>query len=118
MRARNLARAALLLTSSDLAACADLAPHFPAPTADSPTESYREVRPWTPAAPADTASRGRWWHVIHDPELEALETRLDRDDPTLAAAFARYDQAVALLKQANSGRLPELDVGGEASHIR
>jgi NodT family efflux transporter outer membrane factor (OMF) lipoprotein len=116
MSAHRLTLAAALAASTVVTGC-DLAPHYQVPDMGKLTDGYRETGPWTQAAPADTASRGHWWSVIQDPELDALETRLDHDSPSLTAALARYDQAVDLFKQARAGLFPEIDASAEASHV-
>ncbi|WP_158915754.1 efflux transporter outer membrane subunit [Caulobacter sp. S45] len=103
------------LLASLLSGC-NLAPPYVPPTTAAPTEAYSDVGPWTPAAPADATPRGRWWNVIEDSQLDTLEDRIDHDNFTLAAALARYDQAVALSKRASASLLPEIDLGGTAEH--
>jgi multidrug efflux system outer membrane protein len=110
MRSPDLA---LLLIAAALAGC-NVAPPYRVPVTPEPTASYRETGPWTPAAPSDAAPRGRWWTVIQDPELDRLEDHLDRENPGLAAALARYEQSKALATRARAALFPELDVGGSA----
>jgi NodT family efflux transporter outer membrane factor (OMF) lipoprotein len=100
-----------------LAGC-NVAPPYVAPTSFTPTAAYKENGPWTPAAPADAAPRGRWWTVIADSDLDALESRIESDNPRLAAALARYEDAVALAQRAKAGLVPEVDVGGSLQHER
>ena len=104
-----------LLAGSVLAGC-NLAPPYQPPTTTPPAAEYKEGGPWTPAAPADTAARGHWWAVIPDPQLDALETTLDQQAPSLQAALARYDQAVDLARKARAGLVPEFDANGAVSH--
>jgi outer membrane protein, multidrug efflux system len=110
MRARDVAP---LLAATIVAAC-NLAPAYRVPVTPAPAAAYKEVGPWTPAAPADAAPRGRWWTVIQDPELDHLEDRLEADNPSLAAALARYDQSRALSDRARAALFPHLGVGGDA----
>jgi NodT family efflux transporter outer membrane factor (OMF) lipoprotein len=107
-----------VLLAGLLCGCANLAPAYVVPASVTPTEAYRDVGPWTPADPADATPRGDWWSVIDDPQLDALEGRIEHDNPTLAAALARYDEATALAKRAGASLLPELDLGGDAQHAR
>jgi len=67
---------------------------------------------WSPAHPADTASRGPWWSVYGNPELDRLERQLDAANPSLAVALARYDASRALVGEARSDLYPHLGVGG------
>ena len=116
MRSRNLTPLLAALLGSSLLAGCNLAPKYQPPTVAQPADSYPETGPWTPAQPADAASRGRWWGVISDPQLDALETRLEQSSPSLAAALARYDQAVDLSKRARASLLPEVDANGGVQH--
>jgi NodT family efflux transporter outer membrane factor (OMF) lipoprotein len=73
---------------------------------------------WSPAHPADTSSRGPWWSVYANPELDQLEKQLDDSNPTLAVALARYDAALALLGEARSDLYPTLGVGASSTRNR
>ncbi len=105
--------AAGLLAALLLQACS-LAPPYQRPQLASPLPSaFKEVGPWTPAAPADATPRGAWWTVFNDATLNGLEDRIEAANPGLAAALARYDQSRALLSQARAGLLPEVDYDGD-----
>jgi len=93
-----------------LAGC-DLAPPYAVPASVTPTAAYREVGPWTPAAPADASARGRWWTVVEDADLDHLEDRVEQSSPRLAAALARYEQASALAGRARADLYPTLSAG-------
>jgi NodT family efflux transporter outer membrane factor (OMF) lipoprotein len=71
---------------------------------------------WSPAHPADTASRGPWWSVYGNPELDRLEQQLDAANPSLSVALARYDAARAVVGEVRSDLYPHLGVG--ASDLR
>ena len=71
---------------------------------------------WSPAHPADTASRGPWWSVYDNVELDQLEQQLDSSNPSLSVALARYDAARALVGEVRSDLYPHLGVG--ASDLR
>jgi NodT family efflux transporter outer membrane factor (OMF) lipoprotein len=95
-----------------LSACT-LAPPLRVP--DVPIAAvYREAGPWMPAQPADGLSRGDWWKMYGDAELNALQTRLIEHSPDLAAALARYNQAKSFSDQLRSGLFPSLVLGADA----
>jgi NodT family efflux transporter outer membrane factor (OMF) lipoprotein len=71
---------------------------------------------WSPAHPTDTASRGNWWSVYGDSQLDRLEQQLDNDNPSLSVALARYDAARAVVGELRSDLYPHLGVG--ASDLR
>jgi multidrug efflux system outer membrane protein len=104
-------RAAKATVSAALAAAlvgCSLAPAY-APPAVPQVAAYREVGPWTPAAPADAQPRGDWWRMFSDATLDDLEARAERANADLAAAVAAYDQARALSTQARASFVPEVD---------
>jgi NodT family efflux transporter outer membrane factor (OMF) lipoprotein len=101
-----------------LAGCS-MAPTYVAPSLATPApEAFKEIGPWTPAAPADEAPRGAWWSMFGDETLNALETRVETGNPTLASAVAHYDQARALANRARSSLFPEIDGAARATRNR
>jgi len=94
-----------------------LAPAYHTPTLPPMPSSYKEAgTAWKVAAPLDQQSRGDWWAVYNDSTLGQLEAKLDTDNPSLAAALARYDTARAFESQMNSGLFPH--VGAVANPVR
>ncbi len=109
---------ALTLAGLLLSACS-FAPEYATPRLAAPLPlEFKELGPWTPAAPSDAATRGPWWSVFGDATLNDLETRIETGNPDLAAALARYDQARALVSQARASQLPEVDFEGHATRNR
>ncbi len=103
---------AVLTAAVTLSGCS-LAPPLKIP--DVPTAAvYKEAGPWMPAQPADGLSRGEWWTMYGDADLNALQTRLIDHSPDLAAALARYNQAQAFSDQLRSGLFPSLVLGANA----
>lgn len=94
-----------------------LAPAY-APPAVAVPAAYKEAGPWTQATPMDTAPRGAWWQAFGDPVLDDLESRIERANPTLAAALARYDHARAAASQARAGLFPEIDASADVVRER
>ena len=94
-----------------------LAPAYHAPNLPPLPDHFKEGdTAWKLAAPADQMSRGDWWTVYSDDALNQLETKLDADNPSLAAALARYDAARAFESQLNAGLFPYL--GAVANPLR
>src|SRR3984893_2837224 len=112
MKPNNALAGAVLAAAVTLSGCATAPPlTIPAvPTAPV----YKEAAPWTPAQPADGLSRGQWWKLYGDADLNALQTRLIEHSPDLAAALARYNQAKAYSDQQRSGLFPSLVLGADA----
>ena len=107
---------AVALASAVLNGCS-LAPAYTPPPMQTPV-SYKELGPWTPAAPADAASRGDWWTVFGDATLDGLETRIEAANPDLALALARYDEAQAFAAEAAAALSPQVDANGSATQNR
>jgi NodT family efflux transporter outer membrane factor (OMF) lipoprotein len=84
---------------------------------DSPA-AYRDVPPgtWHPARPRDAASKGRWWEIFHEPELDALEAQLDISNQTIAQYFHNFMAARAQVDEARAGYFPV--VGLSPSYTR
>ena len=79
LRTLRVAAAATALSAA-LAACS-LAPAYRAPAVAVPT-AFKEIGPWTQAAPADQIRRGAWWQAYGDPRLDKLEAQLETASPT------------------------------------
>src|SRR5271168_3906225 len=99
-----------------IAGC-DLAPKYHSPVIASPV-SYAEAGQWQQATPLDSAPRGAWWRVYDDAVLNELEARVDAGNPDIAAATAIYDQARAMVAEAQAGIYPQLSLGGHVSANR
>ena len=107
---------AACVAAAGLAGCS-LAPVYHVPVTTVPA-AFKEAGPWIVAAPADLTPRGAWWAAYGDPALDALEHRVDADNPTLAGALGRYDQAAAYLAQARSGLLPTVGLNADVTRNR
>jgi multidrug efflux system outer membrane protein len=95
-----------------------MAPDYAPPQAAVP-QAYKEVPPgWTLAAPADDASRGAWWSMFGDPVLDDLETRMDKASPTLAAAVARLDAALAAARESRADLFPTVSASADVIRAR
>ena len=102
--------AAVALCGALLTGC-DLAPHYKVPVVSVPA-SYRDTAIWRTASPADVAPKADWWRDFNDPVLDKLEDELNRQNITLAAAAATFDQARANAGAAEAGLLPQFGVQG------
>lgn len=111
-KAAGIALAVLTL----LGGCS-MAPAYHPPATAAPA-AYKEVAGWTGATPMDAAPRGQWWTVFNDPVLSDLEARMEKASPTLAAALARYDQALGAARETKAGLFPAIGVGGDAERAR
>jgi len=87
----------------------------PAAYKESPPVSFKAADGWKAAQPSDDVSRGQWWGVFQDPELNALEEQVDISNQTLAVAEAQLRGARAAIGVARAALFPT--VTGTASVI-
>jgi len=85
------------------------------PAADAPAPA---TAGWKPAQPQDDAIRGNWWELFGDPQLNALELEVNVSNQTIAASFAAFQQARALVSQARSQYYPTLSVAPSVTRGR
>ncbi|WP_239292291.1 efflux transporter outer membrane subunit [Candidatus Nitrotoga sp. 1052] len=64
---------------------------------------------WKEAQPSDELPRGSWWRLFGDKTLNELQEKMERNNPTLAIAVARFDQSTAYVRQLGAAQLPSLD---------
>lgn len=90
-------------------------PKYHTPTAQTPA-AYKEITPanmkdvdnWKVAQPGDTEMRGKWWETFNDPELNKLEEQVDASNQSIAASYASFMAARALVREARSQLFPTL----------
>jgi NodT family efflux transporter outer membrane factor (OMF) lipoprotein len=70
------------------------------------TDSYKELGDWKPSEPSDALSRGQWWRIFKDETLDELEGRVNISNENIKAAAANFDEARALVAQAQAGFWP------------
>jgi multidrug efflux system outer membrane protein len=63
---------------------------------------------WKPAQPSAHLPRGSWWEMFDDPELNRLEGLATTNNQQLAAAFANFQQARALVSVARADFFPQI----------
>ncbi|HVN20194.1 MAG TPA: efflux transporter outer membrane subunit [Dongiaceae bacterium] len=98
-------------------------PKYKPPVTAAPA-SFKELVPqqspdgtlWKPAAPQDTASRGNWWEIYSEPELNELENKLNSSNQTIAQSYQNFAAARALVRQARSNYYPT--IGTNPSYTR
>jgi outer membrane protein, multidrug efflux system len=93
--------------AAGMAGCS-LSPHYARPVMPNPPTAFKETAGWKIATPADTAPRGEWWKMFHDPQLDALETEVAAANQSLKAALARLGQARAQARIARAAWFPTL----------
>ena len=85
-------------------------PKMPAPPA------FKENEGWKVAQPREEVSRGAWWEVFHDPQLNELESQVSISNQNLAVAEAQYREALALVRSARAAYFPTVTAGPSISN--
>jgi NodT family efflux transporter outer membrane factor (OMF) lipoprotein len=91
-------------------------PKYVKPQAPVP-EAYKEQArtpgdgTWKEARPDDQQARGQWWRIFGDPDLDALEERIDVSNETIKIADSRFHEARALVAAARSAYYPTVTAG-------
>ena len=87
----------------------------PPALAQAPPASYKETPvpsaesgDWKVAQPQDAMLHGKWWEIYNDPELNALEDKLNIDNQTIKQYFANFMEARTLIAQARAQLYPTL----------
>ena len=101
-------RSALL--AAGLLACTvgcTVGPRYKRPTAQVP-DTWKGEGPWQTAAPKDAISKGTWWKIFNDAELDQLEQQLLQANQSLEAARDRLSEARSQARIASSAYFPTL----------
>jgi NodT family efflux transporter outer membrane factor (OMF) lipoprotein len=81
-------------------------------------DSFKESDQWQPAHPADQTSRGNWWEIFGDPELNKLEEQIADSNQTLKVAEARFRQARAAIRFNRASQFPTIATSPSASYVK
>jgi NodT family efflux transporter outer membrane factor (OMF) lipoprotein len=113
-----------LLLGLLLAGCT-VGPRYIKPTVPM-TAAYKEEAPgsfkgfdqWQPARPGDQISRGNWWEIFGDPELNKLEEQIAGSNQNLKVAEARYREARAASRFNRASQFPTISTVPNASYVK
>ncbi|MGB7599704.1 MAG: efflux transporter outer membrane subunit, partial [Candidatus Sulfotelmatobacter sp.] len=86
------------------------APKYTRPTAETPA-AFKEnsgTNLWQIARPDDAVIRSNWWAVFNDAVLSSLEDQVTVSNQNVAAAFANFLSARALVREAQAQLFPTL----------
>jgi NodT family efflux transporter outer membrane factor (OMF) lipoprotein len=100
-------------------------PKYQRPSVETPA-AYKELTPadfkntqgWKVAQPKDDALRGKWWEIFNDPQLNALEEKVDVSNQSIASASASFLAARALVKEARSELYPTVTANASITYSR
>ena len=106
----------LLLLGGCLEGC-KVGPKYTIPAAPVPTaykelgpDAFKETGDWVHAKPLDAIPRGAWWTIFDDPELNALEPRVETANQTLRQANDNLLAAQAEVRVRRSDRYPTVGI--------
>jgi NodT family efflux transporter outer membrane factor (OMF) lipoprotein len=116
MSLRVQACAAGFILASLLDGCAVGPDYFPAP-APVPTE-FKELKGYKRATPRDEIARGDWWAPYRDPRLAELLREVEISNQTVAASAAAYEEARAVIREAQSQLFPTATAGYNVTRTR
>jgi len=114
---------AVALSASLLLSGCVVGPKYNRPAATAPStavpSAYKELTPadykstdgWKVAQPGDAVLKGKWWEIFNDPQLNALEEKVDISNQNIASSMATYLAARAIVKEARSQYFPTVSVG-------
>jgi len=115
---------ALLCCALLLQGCV-VGPKYNRPPVQAPG-TFKEVTPddlkkmdgWKVAQPQDSALHGKWWEALGDPQLNTLEEQVNISNQNVAAAFANFMAARALVREARAQYFPTLTGGASITRQR
>ena len=80
--------------------------------------SFKESDQWQPAHPSDQTSRGNWWEIFGDPELNKLEEQIASSNQNLKVAEARFREARAAIRFNRAAQFPTISTSPSASYVK
>ena len=69
---------------------------------------YKEIDGWKVAQPQDAMLHGKWWEIYNEPELNALEEKLNIDNQNIRQSFENFIASRTLVAQARSQLFPSV----------
>ncbi len=126
MKATNKFRAATALLSAALLlqGCV-VGPRYNRPAVQTPgtfkevtADDLKKMDGWKLAQPQDSTLHGKWWELLGDPQLNALEERVDISNQNVASAFANFMAARAVVREARAQYFPTVTAGASITRQR
>jgi NodT family efflux transporter outer membrane factor (OMF) lipoprotein len=100
-------------------------PNYHQPSIPPPPAAFKEQPPpnppngsWKQAQPNDAELKGKWWELYNDPQLNALEVKIEVSNQTLKAAMEEYFEAREEVRVARANYFPTLGAGPSISRTR
>jgi len=93
-------------------------PRYARPSAPAPPDYKETPQGWKTAQPGDQIAKGKWWEIYEDPQLNALQEKIQVSNQTLKASLAQFDEARALVRQFRADSYPTVTAGAAGSRNR
>jgi NodT family efflux transporter outer membrane factor (OMF) lipoprotein len=104
------------ILGSLLEGCA-VGPNYSRPAAPVSTQ-FKELKGWKLAKPSDALDRGNWWALYRDKNLDLLLRQVEVSNQTVAAQAAAYENARAVVREAQAALFPTLTANYSATRTR
>jgi NodT family efflux transporter outer membrane factor (OMF) lipoprotein len=85
---------------------------------EAPPASFKEDDGWKVSQPSDAQLKGNWWELFGDPQLNALEAKVDGANQTLKMADANFRAARANIGYYRAAEAPTIGVAPGISAVR
>jgi NodT family efflux transporter outer membrane factor (OMF) lipoprotein len=85
---------------------------------ESPPASFKEDDGWKISQPSDAQLKGNWWELFGDPQLNALEARVEGANQTLKIADANFRAARANVGFHRASEAPTIGVAPGMAAVR
>ncbi len=119
MRNRSFLKTILTLCAASLLAACMTLPAYTKPGVAVPTHYAGAAAPgWAMAKPADTQTRGPWWTVFDDVNLDQLEARIDVSNQTVKKAVSQLQAARSFVDYRRGGFFPTVTANASQQRYR
>jgi NodT family efflux transporter outer membrane factor (OMF) lipoprotein len=85
---------------------------------EEPPVSREELDQWQLAHPGDQTSRGSWWQIFGDSELNKLEEQVAGSNESLKIADARLREARAAIRFNRASQFPTISTSPSANYVK
>ena len=79
---------------------------------------FKELKGWKLARPSDALDRGDWWKIYRDKRLDVLIRQVEISNQNVAVQAAAYEQARAVIREAQASLFPMLTGSYSATRTR
>ena len=80
--------------------------------------NFKELKGWKRATPSDGLDRGNWWAPYKDRRLDQLLRQVEVSNQTVAAQAAAYEDARAVIREAQAQLFPVATAGYSVTRTR